>query len=385
MPPMQHIRARTLVVSPDRILDDGLVSFEAGRVAAVGPWREERRTLSGPVHEVDGAVCAGVCNMHAHLELSHLAGRTVAGRGFTAWVRSLIAQPMEELAPEALERAVERLAACGTALVADIGSRNPAMVARALDRVGVGYVLGVEFFGHGGLGGPGRDELPWPPGTAALSPAQWERVSAAGHALYSTAAPTLQRAKAWCAARGRLFPMHLAEHEGEAELLMTGGGEFADLLRVRVLPDDFIPPNCSPVEYARRLGLLNARTLAVHCVHLSDADLAALAASGAAACLCPRSNDYIGVGRAPWERLRDAGVPLCLGTDSLSSNHDLDVWNEALAVVRGSDGAISAREALDWLTRSPARILGLENTHGTLEPGKVAGYSIVPDELSRAL
>ncbi|WP_461208521.1 amidohydrolase family protein [Desulfocurvus sp. DL9XJH121] len=378
---MRAIRAKTVVQAPGRVLEDGLVVFDRGRVAACGPWREERRAYSGPVEDLGPvAVCAGVLNMHAHLELSHLLGRTVAGRGFTAWVKSLLALPASGLDAASLDAAVGGLAACGTAWVADIGDRNPALVAGALDRAGLGYVLGVEFFGHRRGG-----DLAWPPDTANLTPAQWERVSAAGHALYSTDAGTLRAARAWCRERGRIFPLHLAEHRGEVELLAHGGGEFADLLRQRVLPEDFLAPGCSPVAHARDLGLLGPGTLAVHCVQLADGDVDTLAKSGAAVCLCPRSNDYIGVGRAPWEALRDAGIPLCLGTDSLSSNTDLDVRNEALAVVRASEGAVSAMEALSWLTLSPARILGLENTHGTLESGKVAGYSIVPDELGRLL
>lgn len=377
---MEAVRARKIIVSPDFVIDDGLMAFAEGRITLCGPWSRTRRDVHGTVREIDGTICAGVCNMHAHLELSHVHGKTVAGRGFTEWVKSLIALPVQHLDATALDAAVAQLTSCGTAWVADIGNRNPAMVADALDRAGIGYVLGVEFFGHGG-----GDALSWPPGTEALTAAQWNHVSAAGHALYSTSARTLQQAKSWCQKNGRLFSIHLAEHAGEAELLRTGGGEFGDLLRVRVLPDDFEAPGCSAVEYARRLGLLDSSTLAVHCVQLSDADIDILAASGAAVCLCPRSNAYIGVGRAPWKRLRDAGIPLCLGTDSLSSNHDVNVWNEALAIIEDSDGTVSPLEAIDWLTRSPARILGAENMYGTLEPGKLAGYSILPDELSRLL
>lgn len=389
---MRAIRAKTVAAAPERVLDDGMVVFDHGRVAAVGPWRELRGAYSCPVRDLGPvAVCAGVFNMHAHLELSHLAGATVSGRGFGPWVESLLSLPASDLDVGSLDAAVAALAEAGTAWVVDIGSRNPAMVAEALDRAGMGCVLGVEFFGFPRAesflrdGPQDGDGLPWPPAAEALAPEHRELVSAAGHALYSTAPALLRAAKAWCARRGRLFPMHLAEHEGEEQLLASGGGAFADILRRRVLPPDYRPPGCSPVAHARDLGLLDAGTLAVHCVRLSDADVDILAGSGAAVCLCPRSNAHIGVGRAPWEKLRDAGVPLCLGTDSLASNADLDVRNEALAVLEASGGTVSARELLDWLTRSPARILGLENTHGTLESGKRAGYSIVPDELGRLL
>ncbi|WP_172961764.1 amidohydrolase family protein [Desulfovibrio ferrophilus] len=376
---MKAIRARTVVMTPEKVLDDGFIIFEDGRIKDVGPWRELSRSWSGPVEDLgEVTICAGVFNMHAHLELSHLHGQTVSGQGFTQWVKSLIALPMQDVEAKALDVAVAQLTDSGTAWVLDITSRNPAAVGNALERAGVGYGLGVEFFGF-----QTADDLVWPESTKELSEDQWRHVSAAGHALYSTHPETLRAAKAWCTANGRVFPMHLAEHTGETELLADGGGEFADLLRVRVLPDDFIAPGCGPVEYADRLGLLDEGTLAVHCVQVSEADIQRLAERGASVCLCPRSNQFIGVGRAPWKAMQDAGLNLCLGTDSLSSNHDLNVWNEAAYILEESGGELDFSEVLRWLTVNPARFLGLENTHGTLESGKVAGYSIVPDGIGR--
>lgn len=379
LPAMKGIRARTVVMTPEKVLDDGFVVFDQGRIKAVGPWSELSRSWSGPVQDLgEVAICAGVFNMHTHLELSHLRGRTVQGQGFSQWVKSLISLPMAEVDDAALDAAVAQLSASGTAWVVDISSRKPQQVAAALDRAGLDYTLGVEFFGHQ-PGASADGGLAWPQDAKALSEAQWVRVSAAGHALYSTSPEILRAAKAWCAEQGRVFPLHLAEHQGEEQLLAHGGGEFAELLRQRVLPPDFSPPGCSSVEYADRLGLLDRRTLAVHCVRVNEADIQRLAGRGASICLSPRSNEFIGVGRAPWAELKGAGLNLCLGTDSLSSNHDLDVWNEAIHIIEKTGGEIGFSEVLRWLTVNPARFLGLENTHGTLESGKVAGYSIVPD------
>ncbi|MBU1003472.1 MAG: amidohydrolase family protein [Proteobacteria bacterium] len=377
---MKAIRARTVVMTPEKVLDDGFLVVEQGRIAAVGPWRELSRSWSGPVEDLgEVAICAGVFNMHTHLELSHLRGQTVQGHGFSQWVKSLIALPMAEADDATLDAAVAELAAGGTAWVVDITSRKSQQVAAALERAGLGYTLGIEFFGHQPTQG-----LVWPQGASGLSESQWQHVSAAGHALYSTSPETLRAAKAWCTEQGRVFPLHLAEHQGEEQLLASGDGEFAELLRLRVLPQDFTPPGCSPVESADRLGLLDGRTLAVHCVRLSEADIRRLAERGTSVCLCPRSNEYIGVGRAPWAALKAAGLNLCLGTDSLSSNQDLNVWNEAIHIIEKTGGEIGFAEVLRWLTVNPARFLGLENTHGTLESGKVAGYSIVPDGIERS-
>ena len=190
---------------------------------------------------------------------------------------------------------------------------------------------------------------------------------------------------AWCARQNKTFTLHLAEHPGEVELLATGKGAFAEILAERILPKDFTPPGMSPVAYADALNLLDDRTLAVHCVRLSDTDIEILRTRRVNVCLCPRSNAFIGVGRAPWERLAHAGINLCLGTDSLGSNHDLNLWNEAEYVLDNFKGALSLADVLAWMTTNPAGALGLEQTLGELTPGKQARYSVVPDALASLL
>lgn len=381
MPPMRAIRAREIVIHPRRPpVDDGAVVFDAGRVVATGPAGAVLRGFSGPVEDLGPVtVTPGLINAHVHLELSHVAGGTVRGQGFTAWLRSLIGNSLGKLSQLALDKAIAQMQACGTVAVIDITSRNTARVAAALEAANIGGLLAVEFFGFADAGA-----LRWPVDLDTLPDPARQRVAAAGHALYSTHPETLRAAHQWCARHGRPFSLHLAEHPDETEQMLTGKGEFARLLRkAGVLPEDWTAPGCRPVAYADRLGLLDRSTLAVHCVQLDPGDIDTLAARGCTVCLCPRSNEYIAVGRAPWRRLDRAGVPLCLGTDGLSSNQDLSLWNEAAALLREADGPGFFR-ALEWMTLNPARLLGAEQLYGTLEPGAVAGYSIVPDGAIRA-
>lgn len=378
---MHAIRAKQLVIVPGHPpVQDGAVVFENGRVTAAGPAETVLAGHSGPVEDLgDAMVVPGLVNAHVHLELSHTHERTEGGKGFAAWVRSLLANALDAHSHKALDKAIRQLAGCGTVAVLDITSRHAAPVAEALAEAGIGGALAAEFFGFDRGG-----ELVWPIDRDALPEPFGASVTAAGHAVYSTHPGTLKAAKHWCTERGRLFTMHLAEHPDETEQMLTGGGEFAALLtKTGVLPEYWTPPGCRPVEYADRLGLLDERTLAVHCVQVEDEDIATLAARGTAVCLCPRSNAYIGVGRAPWEKLTAAGVPLCLGTDGLSSNKDLNLWNEALAILQAPEPP-DFSELLTWMTTTPARLLGLENMYGTLEPGKVQGYSIVPDGVIHA-
>jgi len=95
---------------------------------------------------------------------------------------------------------------------------------------------------------------------------------------------------------------------------------------------------------------------------------------------CPRSNRAHGHGAAPLAAFRAAGIPVGLGTDSVVSAGDVNVWAEAAAA--GLDG----EDALRLLTIEGARALGLDSEIGSLDVGKQADLAVFPSAaLSRLL
>lgn len=360
--------ARILTMNPQcpEIRDGGILVRE-GRILAVGDWREVAgdgacRDL-GPV-----TIVPGLINAHVHLELSHLAGRVPGGRGFEAWANGLFAVMRESRVTEAaIKRAVAEARASGTCYMADVVGREFDMVRRVLESQGVGGFLFNEFSGRAREFCPGSLPGDWSPGV---------------HALYSTDHTLARSIKEWCSFRGLPFSLHLAEVPGENELFQSGGGEFADFLRTRrILPKGFAAPGLSAARFARELGLLDEHTLAVHCVHLDENDVEIVAASGARVCLCPRSNRQIGVGDAPVVALCAAGVPLCLGTDSLASVPSLDLWQELRAVRALMPSTASLFDLLELVTRNPARALGIDADYGSLVVGKCAVWAVLPDDM----
>ena len=207
-------------------------------------------------------------------------------------------------------------------------------------------------------------------------------MSVAGHSLYTCHRDVLQAAKKEAVARALPFSIHLAEHDDEVSILMAGKSPFLEMLRSRGRLLDYETPGVHPVQQAARLGLLDETTLAVHCVKVSDEDIETVRQSGASVCLCPRSNEFIGVGRAPWEKWLASGVNLCLGTDSLASNHDLDLFNEAVYLKENFSGELTLDILLAMMTRNPAKIMGVSDRLGTLEPGKQAVFSMVPEKVT---
>ncbi len=133
-----------------------------------------------------------------------------------------------------------------------------------------------------------------------------------------------------------------------------------------------------PLQRLQRLGLLGPRLLAVHLVHLEDAELEAVAAAGAHVVHCPRSNLLLASGFCPVARLQAAGVNVALGTDSAASNDNLDLFGEMRTAallgkgVAGDPTAVPAATALHMATLGGARALGLERETGSLVADKAA-------------
>jgi 5-methylthioadenosine/S-adenosylhomocysteine deaminase len=136
-----------------------------------------------------------------------------------------------------------------------------------------------------------------------------------------------------------------------------------------------------PPERLERLGILNSRVSAAHCVHVNQADIALLARSGAAVVHCPKSNMKLADGIAPVPALRRAGIPAAIATDGAASNDLLDMWEDmrvaALLARVGADdaAALSAADVFEMATVGGARACRVEA--GVLEPGRLADLAIV--------
>ena len=124
-------------------------------------------------------------------------------------------------------------------------------------------------------------------------------------------------------------------------------------------------------------------SLAAHCVHVDEEEIALLAEHGAAIAHCPRSNAILGCGAAPLAALLAAGATVGLGTDSPASTPSFDMFEEmrtAVYTARARErrpDALSASAALELATLGAARALGLEDETGSLAAGKRADLAVV--------
>ncbi|MFP4034735.1 MAG: amidohydrolase family protein [Desulfovermiculus sp.] len=377
--PVQGYRAHRILTmnSEQPVLDNALLWVGDGYILSIGPYQVHKNDFAAPIHDLgDQTMVPGIINAHTHLELSHVHNLTLSGQGFLPWVQSLLQLPIKETRPDIIQTHLKAMYKQGVAGIGDISGQNPVVMHKIHTRTPFPSRLFVEFLGFKHQGANS-----WP----LSSHPDDDFLSAAGHALYSTHPELLQAIKSWTTQNLRPFSIHLAEHAGEVDLLTTGRGNFAQMLRGRVMPRSYAPPGLPPVAYADRLGLLDEYTLAVHCVHIGRNDIRIMRERGVHVCLCPRSNAYINCGRAPAEDIHAAGVALSLGTDGLSSNQDLNLWHEASYLASHWQGNLSLTELVSMITINPAQALGLEHIAGSLQPGKLGQFSLVPDDLQAVL
>ena len=367
-----HARWVLPVASPP--IADGWVAVDGGRVVAVGRGRPA--DLADEEQLGDVALMPGLVNAHTHLELSYLHDEVPPASEFVTWIRNVMAARRQRPDPraadivDAIDRAIVESRASGTAVVGDVS--NTLVTFEPLARSALAAIVFYELI---------RFNAPDPralvdAATAeieALAPTEWVRASLAAHAPYSVA-PLVLRAIREAVDRDALRPcsVHLCESAEETEFLRTGLGSWRRLLEdVGAWDPAWTPPGVSPVQFLDETGFLGANVLAVHGVQMTLDDLGRLKARGTTLVTCPRSNGHTGAGAPPIQDFYDAGVRVAIGTDSLASSPDLNVFAE-LATMRALAPAVPATALLESATIEGARALGFDADYGTIEPAKRA-------------
>ncbi|GAA3917313.1 8-oxoguanine deaminase [Actinoplanes auranticolor] len=190
------------------------------------------------------------------------------------------------------------------------------------------------------------------------SPGSMLQIGVSPCSPFSVTRELMSEAAALARRKGVRLHTHLAETDDEEEFCRSRFG-------------------CTPVEYAEQLGWLGEDVWLAHGVHLDDAAVAKLGATGTGVAHCPSSNARLGAGLARVRDLLDAGAPVGLGVDGSASQEAAHLGEELrqalyVARLRGGPAALSARESLRLGTMGGARCLGRAGDIGSLEVGKLA-------------
>jgi cytosine/adenosine deaminase-related metal-dependent hydrolase len=344
---------------------DGWLSVDGGRVRACGAGAPPpgRVTDLGRV-----AILPGLVNAHTHLELSWMRGRVPPGRdGMVGWVRRMlgIRRAAGQDDPGAMAAGIAEARAAGTALVGDV--TNTLAAVPAIKAAGLSAVFFYELIGF-------NVADPWRMASEAMEAVaklESDRVrgTIAPHAPYSVSPELFRDIAREVDMRKTVSTVHAGESREEMAFLRDGKGPWREmLLQFNTWNPKWRPPACGPIEYLDRLGVLTGRLLVVHAVQLGASELKRVADVDATIVTCPRSNIWIGVGEPPIQRFYASGARVAIGTDSLASVADLNLFSE-LAALRATAPHVPASRLLESVTRAGADALGFGGELGVLAPG----------------
>ncbi len=339
-----------------------------GTIAAVGSIDE----LGEGEHYRNAVILPGFVNAHSHLEYA-VYGGFGDGLPFSDWIGLHVSRKarIDLAAMEASARlgALECLRS-GITAVGDCSFSGAA--ATACTDVGLRGTIFLEVFGESPdilteRFEPMRERI-----EAALS--HEVRVGISPHAPYTCSIELYEA----CDELGLPVATHLAESEAETQFLQTGTGSWEAFAHILVTP-----PGTTGIRALADAGVLGPHVLAAHCVQADEEEIAILAANDVAVAHCPRSNALLGCGVAPLHALREAGIRVCVATDSPASTPSFDMFDEmraAIAAARARErrpDALTAAQALELATLGGARALGQDAELGSIAPGKKADLTIL--------
>jgi len=376
--------AWVLPVAAEPLRDGAVMVGRDGRIAAVGP----RLALEAPedaeiVELGEAALMPGLVNVHAHPELSLFRGALEDLR-FRDWILRLVGAKRTALRDEDYDVAARwSLVECLRAGITTVAATESSAASfGALREAGMRGVVYREVFGPDpAIAGESMADLRRSVERMRRDETELVRIGVSPHAPYTVS----DRLFTACAeyARADALPMavHAAESIPERDLVTRGEGDFAPGLRARSIETPV--RGASTMEMLDRLGVLDARPLLIHCVLVEYDDLVRMADHGCAVAHCPVANARLGHGIAPYAEMREAGISVGLGTDSVGSNNRQDLLEEARIASLLHRGRVarydvlSPTDLLRLATIDGARALGVDDRVGTLEPGKDADLCAV--------
>jgi cytosine/adenosine deaminase-related metal-dependent hydrolase len=198
------------------------------------------------------------------------------------------------------------------------------------------------------------------------------------HSCYTMSPDLLSASAAAGLARGFLS-YHSQESQEEEDLLRTGSGAMYENRKRSGMSTPPVTGESSLKYFIERLEAAadapyEQHILLVHnvCLAQDDIDAAKAKMKNVYWAICPLSNIFIHNALPPIALMRENGLDIMLGTDSLSSNDDLDMVKE-MYCLRANFPEVPMSEIITWATANGARFLSKEDVLGSLEVGKKPG------------
>ena len=375
-------RARWIFPVDGPPLKDGVVCVANGMIVSVGNYkRGEGVTNLGNV-----ALLPGLINAHTHLEFS-LLERPLgqAELPFADWIGEVVAfrrglaaegTGLADYARQATAAGLRESESAGVVAIGEIATALwPADCFESR-----GKIQGTVFLELLGLAperiGPLLDAAKLH--ISKGNPTSFRR-GLSPHAPY-TVHPDLLRKVCQLSAEQQIpLAMHLAESAAELELLRSHSGPLVERLKeLFAWSPGSLPRGIRPLDYLEMLSAAD-RALVIHGNFLVREEMEFIAdrRDKMTVVYCPRTQAFFQHGAYPLAEMLARGVRVAVGTDSRASNPDLSVLSELRHIAKHHPG-IAPEEILKMGALCGAEALGLGDQLGSLIPGKMAAFAVVP-------
>ena len=361
------------IYTPEGWLEQHVIETDAdGKVLSLRPMLPRENV---PHHK--GVLVPGFINAHCHLELSHLAGIIEKGLGMVPFILEVVKNRgsfSEKDQIDAITKALQFSYEKGVVGIGDISNDTTTAEPKRQQPV-----LTHTFIELIGLVPEKADEI--------LENSQKQLQAFEGlpttltlHAPYSVSVPLAQGVSQRSPER---MSIHLWESQAEIDLFRDASGPFINFNERLGLPLP-VAKGKDPAAYISQHIAKDQPVLWVHLTEASSDQLEWLmtAFPNSYFCLCPRSNVYLHDKLPDVNRFIPFSDRICLGTDSLASNDDLDVWQEALCLTDNFP-QLTLHQLVSWLTTQAAHALGMDQILGDFSPGKKPGINLIQVDFSK--
>ena len=357
-------------------LRNGYVEYDEadGRIISVGKCEDGENVMPG-------ALIPGFVNTHCHVELSHLHKKFRKGTGMAGFIdqinelRDWAGREVKEML---VREWMDKMWNDGVSAMADISNDDSSFEVKRTHKMYTRTFL--EVFGSE----PEMCEEVMNDVLELKKVADAAGIDAAPtpHSCY-TMSPQLLSASAAKGLEDGFLSYHSQESQEEEDLLISGTGAMYENRKRSGMSTPPVTGESSLKYFLTRLGEAkeapyDEHILLVHNVCLQQGDIDALkkVMNNVYFAICPLSNIFIHNALPPIDLMRSNSLMITVGTDSLSSNDDLDMVKE-LICIHENFPHVPMDEILSWACLNGARFLAKEEQFGSLTPGKCPGIVLV--------
>ena len=340
---------------------------EKGEVLDVLPFVE---VVNQSITYYKGWLSPGFVNAHCHLELSHLLGKINQKEGLIPFIQGVIGQraATQEEIMKAMSEADQFMYEHGIVAVGDISNVWDSFEVKKNSPIQ--YFTFIELFN---LHQPELIEKELIKGKELFRYAREQnmQVALAPHAPYTCSIELIEKIEAFNRTNNA-YPtsIHNQECAVEDEFMIYKTGGFVDFYNGGKLPLDYFEAfGKSSLSYSTKF-LKKTPRLLIHNTFTPLEDIQAHSDAPVFWVTCPKANLYIEDRLPDYSRFND--LPLCVGTDSLSSNDCLSILDE-IKTIKKYQSSIDSKTLFQWATINGARALGFDDKLGSFEKGKSPG------------